>query len=131
MFRSFVAPYLKEMAECIHSLGGKVVYHSCGAIRPFIPDLIGLGIDVLDPIQPVNPAMAPEPLKADFGDRLTFHGGIDMQHLLPHGSPDEVRAEVRRYCETLGRDGGYILGPAHLFQPDVPPENVLAVYDRS
>jgi len=130
MFRAFVAPYLKEMIDCIHSLGGKVVYHSCGAIRPFIPDLIGLGIDILDPIQPVKPDMGPEPLKADFGDRLTFHGGIDMQHLLPHGSPDEVRAEVQRYCETLGHDGGYILGPAHLFQPDVPPENVLAVYDR-
>jgi uroporphyrinogen decarboxylase len=58
-----------------------------------------------------------------------FHGGIDMQHLLPCGSPDDVRAEVRRYCETLGQSGGYILGPAHLFQPDVPPENIFAVYD--
>jgi len=129
MFRRFVAPYLKEMVDCIHSLGGKAIYHSCGAIRAFIPDLIGLGVDLLDPIQPVNAEMAPERLKADFGDRLVFHGGIDMQHLLPHGSPDEVRAEVRRYCQALGRNGGYILGPAHLFQPDVPPENILAVYD--
>jgi uroporphyrinogen decarboxylase len=95
---------------------------------PFIPDLIGLGVDVLDPIQPVRPEMSPERLKAEFGDRLVFHGGIDMQHLLPRGSPEQVRAEVRRYCETLGRGGGYILGPAHLFQPDVPPENILAVY---
>jgi uroporphyrinogen decarboxylase len=129
MFRQFVAPYLKEMIDCIHGLGGQVLYHSCGAIGPFIPDLIGLGVDVLDPIQPAGPAMAPERLKADFGDRLSFHGGIDMQHLLPHASPAEVRAEVRRYCETLGQGGGYILGPAHLFQPDVPPENVLAVYE--
>ncbi len=129
MFRRFVAPYLKEMIDCIHALGGKVVYHSCGAMRAFIPDLIGLGVDVLDPIQPVGPEMAPERLKADFGDQVVFHGGIDMQHLLPCGSPDEVRAEVRRYCETLGQGGGYILGPAHLFQPDVPPENIFAVYD--
>jgi uroporphyrinogen decarboxylase len=129
MFRQFVAPYLKEIIDCIHDLGGKVVYHSCGAIRAFIPDLIALGIDVLDPIQPVGPEMTPERLKADFGGKVVFHGGIDMQRVLPHGSPDEVRAEVRRYCETLGRDGGYILGPAHLFQPDVPPENVFAVYD--
>lgn len=128
MFREFVAPYLKEMADCIHGLGGKVLYHSCGSIGPFIPELIQLGVDVLDPIQPVGPAMSPERLKADFGDRLCFHGGIDMQRLLPHGTPEEVRAESRRYCETLGRGGGYILGPAHLFQPDVPPENVLAVY---
>ena len=83
---------------------------------------------MLDPIQPIGPEMSPERLKADFGDRLCFHGGIDMQRLLPYGSPAEIRAEVRRYCESLGRGGGYILGPAHLFQPDVPPENILAVY---
>ena len=129
MFRQFVAPYIREMADCIHGLGGKVLYHSCGCIRRFIPDLIELGVDILDPIQPVGPEMAPDRLKADFGDRLCFHGGLDMQRLLPHGSPDEVSAEARRYCETLGSDGGYILGPAHLFQPDVPPENILAVYE--
>ena len=128
MFRQFVAPYLKEMIDQIHSLGGRVLFHSCGAIGPFIPELIELGIDVLDPVQPVGAAMAPERLKADYGDRLCFHGGIDMQRLLPHGTPDEVQAESRRYCEILGRQGGYILGPAHLFQPDVPPENILAVY---
>lgn len=130
MFRQFVAPYIREMADCIHGLGGKVLYHSCGCIRRFIPELIELGVDILDPIQPVGPEMAPERLKADFGERLCFHGGIDMQRLLPHGTPDEVRAGARRYCDVLGRDGGYILGPAHLFQPDVPPENILAVYDQ-
>lgn len=127
MFRRFVAPYLKEMIDCIHGLGGKVLYHSCGLMRLYVPELIALGVDVLDPIQPVGPDMAPERLAADFGGRVCFHGGIDMQRLLPRGSPEEVRAEVRRYCRVLG-PGGYILGPAHLFQPDVPPENVLAVY---
>jgi len=68
------------------------------------------------------------PLRREFGDRLGFHGGIDMQHLLPQASPADVEAEARRYCETLGRGGGYVLAPAHLFQPDVPPENILAVY---
>jgi len=131
MFREFVAPYLKEMIDCIHGLGARVLFHSCGAIRPFVPDLIALGVDVLDPLQPVSPEMAPEQLKADFGDRLAFHGGIDMQRLLPCGTPGEVQAEVRRYCEVLGKGGGYILAPAHLFQPDVPPENVLAFYDES
>jgi len=130
MFRQCVAPYLKEMIDRIHHLGARVLFHSCGAIWLFIPDLIELGVDVLDPIQPVGPDMTPERLKADFGDRLCFHGGIDMQKLLPCGTPEQVRAEVRRYCETLGKGGGYILGPAHFFQPDVPPENVLAVYDR-
>jgi len=130
MFRAFAAPYLKEMIDCIHALGAKVLFHSCGSIAAFIPDLIALGVDVLDPIQPVSPAMQPEALKSAFGDRLCFHGGIDMQNLLPHGTATEVRKEVRRFSEVLGRGGGYILGPAHLFQPDVPPENILAVYQN-
>lgn len=131
MFREFVALYLKEMIDCIHGLGARVLFHSCGLIRAFVPDLIQLGVDVLDPIQPVGAAMAPEALKAEFGERLSFHGGLDMQHLLPRGTPAEVTAEARRYCVTLGRGGGYILGPAHLFQPEVPPENVHAMYDLS
>ena len=131
MFRAFVAPYIKEMVDCIHGLGGKALYHSCGAISPLIAELIELGVDILDPIQPVGPEMAPERLKANYGDRLCFHGGIDMQRLLPYGSPTEIRAEVRRYCESLGCRGGYILAPAHLFQPDVPPENILAVYQEA
>ncbi len=128
MFREFVAPYLREMVDCIHVLGAKALFHSCGLIRPLIPELIQVGIDILDPIQPVGPEMSPEQLRAEFGDRLSFHGGIDMQHLLPHGTVDDVRAEVRRYCGVFERKGGYILAPTHLFQPDVPPENILAVY---
>ena len=129
MFQDFVAPYLKEMIDKIHALGAKVLFHSCGSIAPLIPDLIALGVDILDPIQPVGPAMEPEGLKAAYGDQLCFHGGIDMQQLLPRGSREQVRTQVRRYSEVLGAKGGYILGPAHLFQPDVPPENVLAVYE--
>ena len=129
MFRTFVAPYLKEMVDRIHSLGAHVLFHSCGAIRPFIPDLIKLGVDILDPIQPIDADLSPERLELDFGGRVCFHGGIDMQRLLPQGNPQQIRDEVERYCDVLGRGGGYILAPAHLFQPDVPPENVLAVYD--
>jgi len=128
MFREFVAPYLREVFDRIHELGGRALFHSCGAIEGFIPGLIELGVDVLDPIQPTGPEMAPEHLQAKYGDRLCFHGGIDMQHLLPRGTVEEVRAEARRYCDVLGEGGGYILGPAHLFQPDVPPENILATY---
>ena len=128
MFRQFVAPYLKQMIDRIHSLAGKVLYHSCGAMRPFIPELIALGIDLLDPIQPVGPSMSPESLKKEFGHQVCFHGGMDMQRLLPLASPAEVESEARRYCQVLGHNGGYILGPAHFFQPDVPPENILAMY---
>ncbi len=128
MFHDSVAPYLREMFDRIHELGGKVLFHSCGAIAPFIPDIIELGADILDPIQPTGPEMEPEQLKARYGGKLCFHGGIDMQRLLPEGTPEEIQAQVQRYCEVLGAGGGYILSPAHLFQPDVPPENILAVY---
>lgn len=128
MFREFVAPYLKEMADRIHALGGLVLFHSCGMVRRFIPDLIDLGVDVLDPIQPVHADMQPASLKHDFGGRLSFHGGIDMQKLLPLATAADVSAEASRYCDVLGAGGGYILAPAHLFQPEVPPENVFAVY---
>jgi len=128
MFREFVAPYLKDMIDRIHALGGKVLYHSCGLIARFIPDLIQLGVDVLDPIQPIGAEMQPEHLASGFGGQICFHGGIDMQELLPRGTAAQVTATADRYCEILGDRGGYILAPAHLFQPDVPPENVLAVY---
>ena len=128
MFREFIAPYLKEMTVLIHSLGGRALYHSCGTIWRLIPDLIECGVDILDPIQPTCPEMQPESLKREFGDRLSFHGGIDIQDLLPNATPAEIEVEVRRYCEVLGQGGGYILGPAHLFQPDVPPQNIMAVY---
>lgn len=130
MFHQFVAPYLGEMIRCIHGLGARVLFHSCGAVQAFIPHLLELGVDVLDPIQPTGPEMAPEALKARFGDRLSFHGGIDMQRLLTGGTPADVAAHAGRYSEVLGRGGGYILGPAHLFQPDVTPENVLAMYGQ-
>jgi len=127
MFREFIAPYIKEMCDLIHGLGAKVLFHSCGNIRPLMAELIELGVDILDPIQPTAD-MEPDALKTGFGNRLCFHGGIDMQHLLPQGTPEEVRAGARHYEEVLGTGGGYILAPAHLFQPDVPPENILAVY---
>lgn len=127
-FERFVAPYVAEMVERIHSLGGLVLFHSCGRIHTFIPDLVRLGVDILDPIQPAGPEMAPERLRAEFGGRIAFHGGIDVQGVLPRGTPDDVRREARRYCEAFP-DGGYILAPSHLFQPDIPPENALAVYE--
>jgi uroporphyrinogen decarboxylase len=72
--------------------------------------------------------MQPESLAEAFDGQICFHGGIDIQHLLPQGKVEDVQSEVDRYVSSLGRRGGYILGPAHLFQPDVPPENILAVY---
>jgi len=129
MFDDFVAPYLSELVECIHGLGAYAMYHSCGMIFPFIERLIDIGFDVLDPIQPVTPEMEPEKLKEQFSGRICFHGGIDIQNLLSRGTPDEVKVGVRRYLEVFGTDGGYICGPTHLFQPEIPPENIKALYD--
>ena len=106
----------------------KLMLHSDGAFRPFIPDIIQAGVDVLDPIQGYCPGMGLEDLKADFGDQLVFHGGVDTQYYLPRGSVPEVEAETRRCIDTLGQGGGLILGPSHFIQPDVPPENVMAMY---
>lgn len=105
----------------------KLMLHSDGAFRPFIPDIINAGVDILDPIQSVCPGMELGGLKADFGEKLTFHGSVDTQYFLPRGSVDEVIAETKRCIDELGKGGGLILGPSHFVQPDVPPENVVAM----
>ena len=103
----------------------KVAYHSDGLIDPIVPELIEIGLDVLNPIQPA--CMDPMKLKTMYGDRLCFWGSIDEQHTLPFGTPDEVRAEVVQRLRTLGRNGGLILGPTHHVQLDTPMENFWAM----
>lgn len=105
----------------------KIAYHSDGVIQPVIPDLIEIGVDVLNPIQPacIDPAW----LKRTYGDRLCFWGSIDEQHTLPFGTPADVRAEVRERLATLGNNGGLIIGPTHHVQLDTPMENFRALVD--
>lgn len=105
----------------------KMMLHSDGAIRPFIPDIISAGVEVLDPIQAVCPGMEWDQLKKDFGDKLTFHGGVDTQFVLPFGTVEEVSEETHQCIESLGKGGGLILGPSHFIQPDVPPQNIVAM----
>jgi uroporphyrinogen decarboxylase len=109
----------------------KMMLHSDGAFRPFIPDIIKAGVDVLDPIQKVCPGMELEGLKKDFGAELVFHGSVDTQYYLPRGSVAEVRDETKYCIDALGKGGGLILGPSHFIQPDVPPENVVAMYETA
>ena len=108
---------------------GKLMIHSCGNIRPFIPSWIEMGLDILDPIQPRVVGMEPVSLKEEFGKDLVFHGGIDLQHILPFGSPDDVKREVWKYIKALSHAGGYIVAPAHNVQSDVPSENLVALRD--
>ena len=109
----------------------KIAYHSCGAIRPIIPDLIEIGLDILNPIQPMAIGMDAKSLKKDFGDSLCFMGGIDIQHLLPKGKPDDIKKQVHNIITILGDKGGYITAPAHNIQPDTPVENVIAFFEQA
>ena len=127
-FEVFIAPRIARMASLAKSHGARVMFHSCGAVAPLIPRLLDLGVDILDPVQVSAVGMEPEGLKNKYGDRICFHGGVDTQHLLPQGTPAEVRAFVGRLGETLGRGGGYILAPSHVLQTDVPTANIEAIY---
>ncbi len=129
MFREFLAPYLKRMIDLCHAAGLKFMLHSCGAIRTLIPDLIALGVDILDPIQVAAKGMEPGPLKREFGDRLAFHGGVCTQRTLPFGTTDEVRAAVLDRIATLGAGGGYVLASSHDISADTPAENIVTMYD--
>ena len=129
MFREFISPYLKRLVDVCHAGGVKFMTHSCGAIRPVIPELVALGVDILDPIQVTAAGMEPAGLKRDFGGKLAFHGGISTQRTLPFGTPDDVRQAVRETVAALGAGGGYILAATHDISADTPPENILAMYE--
>ena len=131
-FREFYKPHLKRFCDLGRQFGCKVFHHDDGAIREFIPDLIECGIDILNPIQWPCPGMEQKGLKRDFGPRLCFHGGIDNQRIMPFGTAQEVRAEVRHNIDALAADGtGYILAPCHNIQANTPLENILAMYDEA
>jgi len=107
----------------------KIAWHSCGSIIPIIPDFIEIGLDVLNPLQPLAKDMTPEKLKKEFGKDLIFFGGIDVQDLLPNGTAEEVNKEVTRRMHIFGEGGKYIVAPAHNIQPDTPVENVMAYFE--
>jgi uroporphyrinogen decarboxylase len=108
----------------------KIFYHSCGAISPLIPDLIESGIDILNPVQVSAAGMDTKELKKNFGKDLTFYGGgVDTQRVLPHGTPQEVRDEVKRRIDDLAPGGGFVFNTVHNIQADVPPENIMAMWE--
>ena len=131
LFEQYFAPRLTRLVEMAHSHSVKVMFHSCGAIVPFIDRIIGLGVDVLDPIQVAADGMDPQIIKQRFGQRICLHGSIDTQFLLPRGTPDDVRRTVHSMIDVLGAGGGFILSPTHVLQADVPTENILALYDTA
>ena len=133
-YREFVRPRQQVLFEFLRRRGGgaKLLYHCDGAIDPFIPDLIACGIDALNPVQVSAAGMGDTArLKREYGKDLAFWGGVDTAWVLPFGSPQEVRDEVRRRIEDLGRGGGYVLGAVHNIQEEVPPENICALFDAA
>ena len=126
-WRRFIKPYYARMLDKAHKAGKYVLHHSCGNVQEIIPDLIEIGLDVLQTIQPE--VMDPYFLKREYGKDIAFWGGLSSQSLVPFGQPAEIRAEVGRLCREMGEGGGYILGPAKDLQPETPTENAGAVVE--
>lgn len=131
-FRKYIKPRLEKGHRFIRQLTGAYIeYHSCGTVYEIIPDLIEVGIQILNPVQPLARGMDRQRLKEEFGKYLSFRGGVDTQQVLPYGTRKEVKDEVLLCFHTLGKDGGYIMGPSHDLQPDVPPENIITMYETA
>lgn len=132
MWRQFYKENTKKLVNLAHEYGAFYQQHSCGAVGPLIPEFIECGVDALEPVQKVK-GLEVETLAEKYNGKIVFHGGIDTQGLLPFGKPEEVKREVRRFMDLLGKDGGYILMASQGFEGDVPIENIEAVYsvDRS
>ena len=128
-WREFVKPYLSEIYSFAKANGRAITHHSCGYIYPIIPDLIDIGLDILHPIQPE--AMDIYALKREFGKDLTLNGGVNTQRLLPYGTESEIREEVKRLKDEMGKGGGYILEPGITILADVPQKNMIAMIDEA
>jgi len=129
MFRRFFKPALRCLIDLAKKFNLKTMIHSCGAVRELIPDFIEMGLDILNPIQIQAQGMDPEDLKREFGRDICFHGSIDVQKELPFRTPEEIRKIVRSRINILGEDGGFILAPSHNLQPDIPVDNIVAMYE--
>lgn len=132
MFRQQIRPRWQVIFDRIKELAPDAYrfFHSCGNVRPLIPDFIELGVQILNPVHIKATGMEPAAIKRDFGDSLTFWGGgVDTQDTLPLGTPQQVKDEVKLNIETLAPDGGYVFNTIHNIQADVPVENILAMYE--
>jgi len=127
LWREFIKPRVKQMYGLVKSKGKFVFIHSCGKVDELFPDLIECGLDVFNPFQPE--VMDVFEMKRRYGDRLSFYGGISTQRTLPYGTVQQVKDEVRRLLDVIGRDGGYIAAPSHSIPRDAKPENIAAMIE--
>ncbi len=128
-WRKLFKPKYEQLYKKTHESGKYVLSHCCGAIDKILPDVIEIGLDVYQSVQPEAKNNNPYDLKKRFGDKITFWGGLGSQNMIPFGKPEEIKAEVRKLCSEMSNGGGYILGPAKEIQPETPSENVAAVVE--
>lgn len=128
-WRRFLKPRWARIYERVHAAGKLVFSHSCGSVAEIIPDLIEIGLDVLESVQPEAAGMNPYGLKQKWGDRLVFWGGLGSQSIIARGTPAQIHAEVKHLCAGMARGGGYILAPAKPLQPETPTANAVAVVE--
>lgn len=132
-FRKYFKPRFKQMFVEYKKVNPniKLAWHSCGAFGPFIPEFIEIGLDILNPLQPLATGMEPELLTKKFGNDLVFFGGVCVQDLLPNRSPEKIINEIQRRKKIFGENGGYIVAPAHNIQDDTSVENILAFFEAA
>jgi uroporphyrinogen decarboxylase len=128
-WRRFLKPRLARLYDRVHQAGKYTLSHCCGSVVDIIPDVIEIGLDVLESVQPEARGMDPYTLKRRFGKEITFWGGLGSQSTIPFGTPAEIHAEVGKLCSEMARGGGYILAPAKALQPGTPVENSAAVVE--
>jgi uroporphyrinogen decarboxylase len=129
MYRKHVKKYAKRVYDFVKTkTNAKLSHHSCGSVYELIPELIDMGVEVLNPIQTSAANMEPEKLKKEFGSELCFSGGMDTQTILEFGTPEEIRERAERLIRVFGEGGGYLPAPSHNIQATVPPENVHAMF---
>ena len=133
VYRRLIKPRWARIIEAIkRKTRAKIFYHGCGAMGPFLPDLIEIGVDILNPVQVSAAGMDSAELKRRYGRHLSFWGGgCDTQRVLPAGDPEQVREEVRRRIRDLAPGGGFVFNPVHNIQPHVPPANVVALFQAA
>ncbi len=129
LWRKHLKPRLARIYARVHAAGRLNLSHCCGSVIDILPDLIEIGLDVLESVQPEARGMSPYALKAQYGEQIALWGGLGSQSIIPFGTPEEIRAEVARLCREMGAGGGYILAPAKALQPETSTENAAAVVE--
>lgn len=128
-WRTFLKPYWEKIFAAVHEHGKITICHSCGSVADIIPDLIDIGLDVLESVQPEAAGMNPYQLKKLWGNKIVFWGCLGSQSTIPFCPPSEIKNEVQKLCKEMGKGGGYILSPAKALQPETPTENAVAVLE--